>query len=249
LVVEDNPINQMVAEGVLGELGFSADLVANGLEALAALEATTYAAVLMDCQMPVMDGYDTTAAIRRREGAGRHTPILAMTASAVEGDRERCLASGMDDYLSKPVRPDHVRAALDRWVGGGRPDGEALAADDEGSAPGEVLDHERLDLLRDQLGGGSFLATLLAGFVAETPGQIHTLDQAVAAGDAQGVRQVGHRLRGTALNIGVPGMAAICAGLEAAAGDDMDATADLARRLQAEFDRVVTALREHGVDP
>ncbi|WP_309650453.1 response regulator [Nocardioides sp.] len=116
LVVEDSFTNQLVAVGILESLGYSTDVAGNGLEALEALERSSFGAVLMDCQMPEMDGYDATREIRRREGATRRTPVIAMTASVTEGERQRCLEAGMDDYLSKPVHPRDVGAMLDRWV-------------------------------------------------------------------------------------------------------------------------------------
>jgi two-component system sensor histidine kinase/response regulator len=119
LVVEDNAINQLVARGLLDRLGFVVDLAGNGheaLDALDALEGTTYAAVLMDCQMPEMDGYTATEEIRRREGSTRHVPIIAMTAGALAGDEERCLAAGMDAYVSKPINSTQLEAVLDQWV-------------------------------------------------------------------------------------------------------------------------------------
>ncbi|HEX7765334.1 MAG TPA: response regulator, partial [Nitrospira sp.] len=122
LVVEDNSVNQKLAVRMLEKLGYRPDLVENGQEALAALDAGAYDAVLMDCQMPVMDGFETTAAIRRQEAAGKryagagHLPIIAVTANAMQGDRERCLAAGMDAYLAKPIKLEDVRATLARWV-------------------------------------------------------------------------------------------------------------------------------------
>ncbi len=116
LVVEDNAANLKVTVRMVERLGYRADVAANGAEAVSILQGMQYDAVLMDCQMPEMDGYDATGLIRAAEGAGRHVPIIAMTAAALAGDRERCLAAGMDDYISKPVKLHVVAALLERWI-------------------------------------------------------------------------------------------------------------------------------------
>ncbi|MEM7585069.1 MAG: ATP-binding protein, partial [Acidobacteriota bacterium] len=116
LLVEDNPVNQMVASKQLELLGYRAEAVDDGNQALDALERQDYDLILMDCQMPGLDGYEATRQVRIREGDRKHTPIVAMTAHAVKGDREKCLAAGMDDYLSKPFRETELEAMLDRWL-------------------------------------------------------------------------------------------------------------------------------------
>lgn len=117
LLAEDNPVNQKVACKMLEKLGYRVDVVANGQEAVAAHQRSRYPLILMDCQMPEVDGFEATSLIRKMEGRSCHTPIVAMTANAMQGDREHCLAAGMDDYIAKPVRPKDLQTVLDTWLG------------------------------------------------------------------------------------------------------------------------------------
>jgi len=116
LIVDDNPVNQLVAARAVNRLGYLTEVVSGGPQALEAVAASRFDAILLDCQMPEMDGYETAREIRRREAGQGHIPIIAATANTMEGDQEKCLASGMDDYLPKPIRFADLEAALDRWV-------------------------------------------------------------------------------------------------------------------------------------
>ncbi len=245
LVVEDNPTNQMVALGILDELRFQADVAGNGLEALEALDRREYAAVLMDCQMPEMDGFEATTEIRRREGPGHRVPIIAMTAGALEGAREECLTAGMDDYISKPVTPGDVDAALERWLGGDP--GERVVKEPvvESTTSEKAVDVARLDVLRG-MGprDGSLLVTLVDAFLSEAPASLAQLHEATARGDGKALQQGAHRLRGSSANVGASGAAARCGELEAlGAAGDLSTAPDLLRGLEAELDQVGVELR------
>ena len=159
LVVDDTPLNQMVAARMLEKSGFDAHVAENGREALRDLSERSFAAVLMDCQMPELDGYETTREVRRLEQGGQRTPIIAMTANSMQGDRERCLAAGMDDYLTKPLRAHALKDALTHWISepaaGSTLPGAALDTNGDpgaGGGGGELLD-EALVAELEQLGG------------------------------------------------------------------------------------------------
>jgi two-component system sensor histidine kinase/response regulator len=243
LVVEDNAINQKVAVAMLERLGYRADAAANGLEALEALTRIRYGAVLMDVQMPEMDGYEATAEIRRREGDGRHTPIIAMTANAMQGDREKALQAGMDDYISKPVKPEELEAILVRWISKAH---EAtvlgvVADSNEGDADEDPLDRNVLATLRElqQEGEPDILNELIELFLTDVPPQLVALREAAEAGDAHSVGRFAHTLKGSCGNMGAVRMDAICAELEEIGrSEDLAAAPVLISRLEKEFEHV-----------
>ncbi len=255
LLVEDNQTNKQVTVSTLAQLGYRIESVSNGREAVHALQEAEYDLIFMDCHMPVMDGFEATAEIRRREpNAERRTPIIAMTASALPEDRARCLAVGMDDYLTKPLHREELRAILARWLpvdGNQRAAGfsfETEAASQDGS-----LDPEALNNLR-QLGGPdqSFLRGLIDIFLRESVERLARMRAAVSQRDAQALRHVAHTQRGASLNFGARRMAVICEELEQ--GRDSHAAASLHEdeavltRLEEEFARVRAAL-EAAISP
>ena len=224
LVAEDNPVNQLVIQGMLEKRGFACDLAANGRDALAKLGTGNYAAVLMDVQMPEVDGFEATARIRERETGDERLPIIAMTASAMEGDRERCLAAGMDDYVSKPLRPDQLDAVLERWVGRAEPGGDG-AADDDGFVDAGRVRRFKADYPQ-------IVDRLLALFADATPPLLEQLSNAVHAGDDDSVRKLAHKLKGSCQNVGATRMATLCRALEE---PDARSAARLAEQLQAAY--------------
>jgi PAS domain S-box-containing protein len=233
LVVEDNPTNQMVAVGLLARLGFDADVVGDGRRAVEAVAHRDYAGVLMDCNMPIMDGYEATMAIRRQEGDGAHVPIVAMTAGALVGDRERCLAVGMDDYVSKPVKLGELERALSRWW------------PHEGPGPSsDVIDGDQLASLRALDGGdGVFLSDLLESFLTSSAQALKALAASAAAGDALALAREAHRFKGEASTLGATGVAALCAELEALPAPLDGTAAALVARVEREMERVRAVLR------
>jgi CheY-like chemotaxis protein/HPt (histidine-containing phosphotransfer) domain-containing protein len=243
LVAEDNPVNQTLAVAILAKLGYCADVAGTGRAAVEAVALGDYGAVLMDCQLPGLDGYQATAEIRRREGSGRRTPIIAMTAAALPGDRERCLAAGMDDYIAKPVLVGDVQEALSRWLRG-----EATVPQSSTSAEParDVLDPDRLAEL-GQLdsadNGAGFLGMLVDCFLTKVPADLACLHAAVERGDATAIYHVAHRLKGAAATLGSPGMVDVCQELEALASTGGLAPArELLGCLEQEFGRVTSAL-------
>ena len=250
LLAEDNHVNQKVAVRMLERLGYRADVAADGLEALEALSRIPYAAVLMDVQMPEMDGYEATAEIRRREQAqGRRTPIIAMTANAMQGDREKALEAGMDDYVPKPVKPEELEAALERWIpqeeeeeGASR----AIAEVEGGSVPPEdtkdPLDHTAIGNLLD-MGGPELLSELAEMFFDDATSALSALREAATASDARLVERIAHTPKGSSGNMGAQKMSAICAELEdVGASGDLSRAPELLERLEEESGRVRTAL-------
>jgi two-component system, sensor histidine kinase and response regulator len=246
LLVEDNKVNQLVGAKVLAKLGFHYDIANHGGEAVSAIEAGSYDAILMDCQMPVMDGYEATAEIRRIEGTARHTPIIAMTAAAMDGDREICLAAGMDDYLTKPVRPDAVAAVLARWIVASVPVAgmadEGGSSSDDGAA--DPLDHTQIELLRSlDDGDGAVLGEIVDQYLTQTAEGRGELFRVVGEGDPHALERAAHALRGASANIGASTLAAICAEMETEGRSErLEGAAGLMAQFDAEFSRVRDAL-------
>ncbi|MHB8645980.1 MAG: response regulator [Thermomicrobiales bacterium] len=242
LLVEDNAVNQRVAARMIENLGYRVEIADNGQVALDALAVCAYAAVLMDCQMSEMDGYAATAAIRQREGDARHTPIIAMTANAMQGDRERCLAAGMDDYLAKPVRSKELAMVLARWVPADAPEMHAAAAED-GTA---VLDAAVLANLRELERQGSdadIVAEVGALFLADTPARLGALQSAAGCGDAPVIAREAHALKGSCAAIGAREMVAACERLEGMAlAHDLGGAAGEVAQLEGAFTRVTEVL-------
>jgi two-component system, sensor histidine kinase and response regulator len=244
LVVDDHTINQEVAKGILAKLGYRCDLAADGIEALAALERRDYDAVLMDCRMPRMDGFEATGEIRRREGGRRHMPIIAMTANAMAEDRERCLAAGMDDYMSKPVKDQDLQGILDRLVAGAGPSAHPPEARRE-PAPADrngVLDVEQVERVWE-LGDRLAVRSLVEQYLEDAASQLADLRRTSERGEGEAVRAAAHGLRGSSATMGAKAVAAACEAFEHLAGEGRMPAPDDLDRLSAELERAGAALR------
>jgi len=237
LVAEDNAVNQQVAVGMLERAGHRAVVAANGREALALLERESFDLVLMDVQMPEMDGFETTAAIREREKVtGGRLPIVALTAHAMKGDAERCLAAGMDAYLAKPLEMAQLRGLL-ASLGKGRPSTKAAA---KTAVPdGSVLDEPRL---LGRVGGDrQALAKLVRLFMADSRALLSRVGEAVDKGNAPELRTAAHALKGSVANFAAPAAIAAAARLQ-----DMGERGDLAEAslAHASLEQELTRVRK-----
>jgi two-component system sensor histidine kinase/response regulator len=210
LVAEDNPINQEVMVEILAQFGCSADLVDTGRAAVDAILARDYPVVLMDCQMPVLDGYEAVRLLRARGDAKSRTPVVAVTAHAVAGERQKAIAAGMNDYIAKPVSPEALHALLTRWLPLEATEVSTWAAAVPPPALPAVTETEPdLDPNRSR---SPRVCTL---FLSLVPDQIDALLLAVRAGEPETVKASAHKLRGSALSIGAVKLAALCEQLEA----------------------------------
>ena len=210
LLCDDNAINQKVAAHILQLLGYQPGLAANGREALDALDREPYNLIFMDVMMPEMDGLEATRAIRERQKAGAtnyHSSIVivAMTAQAMQGDREKCLAAGMDDYLAKPIRPKDVRAVIERWGSQSAPAAPAAPAP-KADAPAPAVEEPpvEMDILNDLTDGNAdSLRELVDLFFKQTTQQLEQLEAAVRANKAEDVRRVAHSCAGASATLGM----------------------------------------------
>jgi len=266
LLAEDNVVNQKVALRLLGQMGYRADMAANGLEAVDAVERQTYDVVLMDVQMPEMDGFEASREINRR-WPGQRPRIVAMTANAMQGDRELCEAAGMDDYVAKPIRVDEVVAALGRCerrpeaaeraaptaIAGvaspvaepGEPAGAAgPPPKEEETAARHAVDRGAVDRLAEAM-GGPFVAELIATFFEDGRALVGALRRGLEAGDLDGFRRAAHSLKSNAETLGAAPLAALARELEGMArGGSLDGVGARLDPLSREYDRAAGALEE-----
>ncbi|HRF12098.1 MAG TPA: response regulator [Candidatus Accumulibacter phosphatis] len=254
LVAEDNPVNQAVASAMLESLGVTCSLAENGRVAIERLSRESFDLVLMDCQMPEMDGFAATREIRSRQQQGllsTHLPIVALTANAVEGDRERCLAAGMDDYLSKPFTCERLRSTLLRWLPQGDAALAALPPEEHGEAEPSVapivINPRALDSIRHLPGanGALLVNKVIDAYLADAPARLAQIRAAADAGDAEALRKAAHGMKSSSANVGADALAALCKALEMIGrSSTVEGARPLLTSAEEELPRVLAALAE-----
>jgi CheY-like chemotaxis protein/HPt (histidine-containing phosphotransfer) domain-containing protein len=247
LLAEDNITNQQVAVGILKKLGLSADAVANGAEAITALETLPYDLVLMDVQMPEMDGLDATRHIRDKQSAvlNHSIPIIAMTAHAMQGDRETCLEAGMNDYISKPVHPQTLMDALEKWLLHKTTatqtwsESSVRVSIEEQSLP--VFDKSGMveRLMNDE----DLIKMVVEGYIGDMPLQIEAMNGYIKAGDFTGVERQAHTIKGASAAVGGEAMRALAFKMEKAGNaGDLDTVITLMPEIDKQFTRLKKAI-------
>jgi CheY-like chemotaxis protein len=245
LVVDDNPVNRMVAEGMVRALGHECETAEDGVAALDQLDRSAFDLVLLDVQMPRLDGYATARAMRADEHLAR-IPVVAMTAAAIDGERERCLASGMDDFLTKPIDPGGLARILDAWLDRSRTQPVSSEAP---AAPRvtDELDLARLDILRDLVPGSTaYLDRAIGNFVNGCPALLASVERAIRQHDPADLRFQAHTLKGSAANLGAVAAARAAERLELLGADGtVTGAADLLVELADRLDRACAGLQAY----
>jgi CheY-like chemotaxis protein len=246
-VVEDNLTNREVAVAILSKLGHDADVVADGKAAVRALRQVDYDVVLMDCEMPEMDGYEATRRIRQRQGGTRNPdiPIIAITADAMTGDRDKCLQAGMSDYLAKPIEPRQLADVLEKWLSTPA-DGEAKPPADP--SPAKTLAVFDQAALLARLSDDRGLASkVIAGFLSDVPRLLRALKNKLDARDARGAQLQAHTLKGAAAAVSAEALLGLCfEAQEAAAAGELIRASALLPRLEEQFELLKATLTQSG---
>jgi CheY-like chemotaxis protein/HPt (histidine-containing phosphotransfer) domain-containing protein len=230
LVADDNSVNLQVARRMLEKHGCRVDVAADGAQALAMHKATPYELILMDCQMPGMDGREAATRIRALEGDASRVPVVAVTACATPSERECCLAAGMDDFIAKPLRPQVLDAALTRWL-------RELPAIAAKTPVVESACKDELDAVKEMFGAD--FAELARLYHNDSPPRIAALHDAAAAGDSAAVAKVAHAFSGSSASIGASGLAALCKQLELhAKTGSLDGFSERMHAIENEYERI-----------
>ncbi|MGB2981828.1 MAG: PAS domain S-box protein [Candidatus Zixiibacteriota bacterium] len=240
LLAEDNPMNQKLAVALLKKAGYSIDAVENGRLAVEAINRRAYDLVLMDVQMPEMDGFEATKTIRRKQDEKRCIPIVAMTAHAMKGDREKCLQAGMDDYVAKPIEPQELLDTIERWTRSCDPNEATVGRKEtvaDGSLPVIPID---LEAALDRFDGDKeFLTNMLQEFLDSAFGQLETLKKAVEREDAELIEREAHSIKGAAGNLGATGIADVSLKLELLGRKaNLSGASEVIAKLKTEFKRL-----------
>lgn len=210
LVVDDNIINQKVAVKMLQRLKLQPDVVDDGLQALEAVKAHHYDLVLMDVQMPVMDGLEATRAIRAFEEGKKHTIIVAVTANAIQGDKERCLQSGMDDYLAKPIKQQDIEQVITKWISASVTAKEIHA---KSAVPAAIIDPVRIEQIME-IGDESLLSELFVLYLGDIKQYPLDILSALQEGNFRSIYENSHKLKGSSANIGIDSIRQACVKME-----------------------------------
>ena len=253
LLVEDHIVNQKVVLGIIKKLGLSADAVANGIEAVKILETIPYDLILMDCQMPEMDGYEATAKIRDQQSrvCNHDIPIIAMTANAMTGDREKCITAGMNDYLSKPVNPHDLAKILEKWLSDDEPEKKETSGsthepiETENLAETAITVFDKASMMSRLMDDKDLAKIIISGFIEDIPMQIKTLKDCLNTGDITSAERQAHTIKGASANVGGEALREAAFNMEKAGkAEDLAAMTAALPEMERQFTRLKAAMEK-----